>query len=56
MTAGDKRVQKVLAGLRITLPADWCKKWDVKEGDVVILDEDDDGSMVIKAANVVPRL
>lgn len=34
------KVQKVLNGLRISLSAEWCKRYNIKEGDIVLIDDE----------------
>lgn len=45
--------QKVLSGNRINLPASFCKKHDIKEGEIVILQETET-SLIIKKGKVIP--
>lgn len=46
--------QKVLSGKRVSLPESFYNKYDIGEGDIVILEEDK-GSLRITPANVVPK-
>ena len=46
--------QKVLSGRRISLPENLCKKYNIREGDFVIVHEDEDGIKIIPA-DVIPR-
>ncbi len=39
--AATLNYQKVLSGRRITLSDDICKKYNIKEGDIVIVDDED---------------
>ena len=45
--------QKVLAGKRVTLSEHICKKYNIKEGDIVIVEDDD--SIKITPAQVIKR-
>jgi bifunctional DNA-binding transcriptional regulator/antitoxin component of YhaV-PrlF toxin-antitoxin module len=42
-------VQKVLAGGRISLPESFKRKWEISDGDIVILKEDASGIKIIPA-------
>lgn len=47
--------QKVIDGNRITLPQDFVKKYGIKEGGFVLVEETKDGNLLIKPAKVVPQ-
>jgi bifunctional DNA-binding transcriptional regulator/antitoxin component of YhaV-PrlF toxin-antitoxin module len=47
--------QKVLAGKRVSLPESYSKRHGINEGDIVILEEDNSGSLRITPAQVVPK-
>ena len=44
--------QKVLQGKRITIEYDTAKKYNIKEGDIVIVEDENDGIKIIPAAVV----
>ena len=45
--------QKVLSGKRVTLSENICKKYNIKEGDIVIVEDDD--VIKITPAQVIKR-
>ena len=49
-----KNVQKVLSGMRISIPESYTKKWRIHEGDLVILVEKG-GCLRIIPADVVEK-
>jgi len=48
------QVQIVLAGRRITIPVQLAKQFDIKEGDIVVMEACNDG-ILITPAKVIPR-
>lgn len=46
---------KVLSGDRITLPAGFREKWDIKEGDLVKAEWNDEPVLTITALALTPK-
>ena len=46
---------KVLSGDRITLPAGFREKWDIKEGDLVKAEWNDEPVLTITALNLTAK-
>jgi len=52
-----KKVVKILKGDRITLPKDYVKKYNIKEGDLVaIIENDSNKRLTIVPVIAVPKL
>ena len=52
----SQTAQKILAGRRIAIPREMFEKSDLKDGGIVIVEQDEDGRITIIPADVKPRV
>ena len=52
----SQNAQKILAGRRIAIPREMFEKSNLKDGEIVIIEQSEDGKITIIPAEVKPKI